>query len=232
MEIKIFADGANLDDIKRLNNDPLISGMTTNPALIRKAGISNYEDFIKEVVSIVKYKPVSFEVIADDFDEMIYQAKKIAKYGNNIYVKIPVTDTKKNLTTEVLEKLSISGIKLNVTAIMTLDQVKSVCRTIGNTAPSIISVFAGRISDTQRDIVPIMEEAKRFVESYDNQELLWASTRSIDNIRQAEKIGVDIITITPDILKKLGLKHKNLEDYSLETVQEFYRDAKKAGYTL
>jgi len=234
--IKIFADGADYNDIMRLYQDKRISGFTTNPALLKKAGVKNYEAFIREVSESIKDKPLSFEVIADDEKEMIRQAEKIQAYGDNIYVKIPITYTGGEYTSRVIGILSSNKIQLNVTAITTRLQVEyctnSFCFGLSK---SIISVFAGRISDTGKNAKKVIKSIKEMVEDTtysNNTELLWASTREIHNIKDAEECGCDIITIGPDILKKLDLIGKNLNDMSLDAVRGFYKDALDSGYTL
>jgi transaldolase len=232
MTIKIFADGANLEDIIRLNEDPRISGMTTNPTLLKKAGIVDYKEFAKEVLKHVKEKPVSFEVIADTEIEMVRQASSLASLADNVFVKIPITNTKGMSTSRVINELSRNKIKLNVTAIFTHNQVQEVSNIICDFTPAIISVFAGRIADTQVDPVPLMKLYKKIISPWKNQELLWASPREILNLKQAEECGCDIITMTPDLIAKMDLKNKDLTEYSLDTVQMFYGDAQKAGYIL
>jgi len=231
--IKIFADGASLPSMLESSRDPRIAGFTTNPTLMRKAGVSDYRAFAKEVLAAIKDKPISFEVFADDVPEMRRQAKEIATWGANVYVKIPVTNTKRESTESLVRELSGAGVKLNVTAICTLDQVRDVARALAGGAPSVVSVFAGRIADTGRDPIPLMKEALQICRaSAPTAELLWASPRELLNIVQAAEIGCDIITVTPDLLKKLELVGKDLADFSLETVQMFYKDAQAAGFVL
>jgi transaldolase len=232
MPIKIFADGANRDDIIELNKNPLIEGFTTNPTLLKKAGITNYEGFAKDILNIVKEKPISFEVFSDSSDGMIEQALKISSWGKNIFVKIPIMNTKGIYTTDVMEFLSKNGVKINATAIMTVDQVKMVSEAIKDNAPCIISVFAGRIFDTQIDATQIVIESSNAI-LCNSQQILWASPRQVFDVVLAQQCGADIITMTPDLIKKMiALKNKNLFEYSLETCQMFYNDAKEAGFEL
>jgi transaldolase len=231
--IKIFADGASLPSMLESARDPRIAGFTTNPTLMRKAGISDYRAFAKEVLAAIKDRPISFEVFADDVPEMRRQAREIATWGENVNVKIPVTNTKREPTTELVRELAGAGVKLNVTAICTLEQVRDVAQALKGGAPSIVSVFAGRIADTGRDPIPLMKEALAICRAAGkSMELLWASPRELLNIIQAAELGCDIITVTPDLLKKLELVGKDLADFSLETVQMFFRDAQAAGFKL
>ena len=232
-KVKLFADGANLSEMLALYKNPMISGFTTNPTLMRKAGITDYAGFAKQVVEAIPDRPVSFEVFADDLDGMLAQGKKIATWGKHVNVKIPVTNTKGEYTGPVLEKLAHNGVSLNVTAIMTVEQVKKVARSLAGGAPSIVSVFAGRIADTGVDPVPHMIECRKVLrELAPGAELLWASPRELLNVYHADESGCDIITATPDILAKLALGGKDLDQYSLETVQMFYRDATAAGFKI
>ncbi len=231
--IKIFADGASLPSMLESARDPRIAGFTTNPTLMRKAGISDYQAFAKEVLAAIRDKPISFEVFADDVSEMRRQAREIATWGDNVYVKIPVTNTKRESMAALVRELASGGVKLNVTAICTLEQVRDVARALAGGAPSVVSVFAGRIADTGRDPIPLMKEALQICRaSAPSAELLWASPRELLNIVQAAEIGCDIITVTPDLLKKLELVGKDLGDFSLETVQMFFKDAQAAGFKL
>ena len=232
IKTQIFADGASLPDILEMNKLPHISGFTTNPTLMKKAGVEDYTAFAKEVLSHIKDKPVSFEVFADDFDEMYAQAKKINEWAENVYVKIPVMNTKKQYAYELIQKLSDEGVKLNVTAVFTLEQVQQVKEALANSKGAVVSIFAGRIADTGVDPMPIMSEAKQMLADNSNVELLWASPRELLNIIQANEVGCDIITATPDVLKKLSSLEKDLEQFSHETVEMFYNDASSAGYTL
>jgi transaldolase len=230
--VKLFADGADIVGIKEMAANPAISGFTTNPTLMRKAGVSNYKSFAKEVLNIVSNKPVSFEVFADDFPTMERQAMEIASWGHNVNVKIPVTNTKSEFCGPLVKTLSDAGVQVNVTAIMTLDQVQRVTDALNPNTPAIISVFAGRIADTGRDPVPIMIKSIEIMKSKPKSELIWASPRELLNIFQAEEVGCHIITATNDILKKLSLVNKDLDLYSLETVMMFYKDADAAGYKI
>jgi len=230
--IKIFADGANLDEMIKQNENPIISGFTTNPTLLRKSGVKNYEEFAKEVLKHIKDKPISFEVFADDWREMKRQALKISEWQDNVYVKIPITNTKGESSYMLINNLANLGVKINVTAITTAVQVMEsiIALNVVNHTPSIVSIFGGRIADTFRDPVETMKVA--VASAMHNQEILWASPRELYNLKQAEECGVDIITMTNDLIKKLNLIGKNLDEYSLETVKLFYDDALKSGYTL
>lgn len=230
--VKVYADGADLESMVRFAELPSIAGFTTNPTLMRKSGISDYEAFARKVLDIIPVRPVSFEVFADDPEGMIRQAKVIASWGTNVVVKIPVTDTHGNPMTSVIEQLTAEGVQLNVTAMMTLTQVEQVTAALAGTRFGIVSVFAGRIADTGRDPMPIMSSALEITSAQPNVSLLWASPREILNVMQADEIGVDIITVTHDLLGKLALFGKSLEDYSLETVRMFYSDAQAAGFVL
>jgi transaldolase len=232
LKIKIFADGADLNGILDLYRNSYIAGFTTNPTLMRKSGISDYEQFSRQILEHIKDRPISFEVFSDEFDEMERQARKIASWGQNVYVKIPVTNTRHESSVELVRCLASEGIQLNVTALMTLEQVRTVSRALSNYAPSYISVFAGRIADTGYDPMPLMKEAVEIMSSNENQELIWASPRELLNIFHADKIGCHIITVTHDLLKKLSLVGKDLDEFSLDTVKMFYEDARKAGYRL
>ena len=232
MNIKLYCDGADLDDIRRLSDDDKIQGFTTNPTLMKKAGVADYYSFAKQAVDIVNPKPISLEVFSDDLDEMYVQAKKLAELGSNVYVKIPVTNTKGEFTGPILKRLSSEGVKLNVTAIFTLDQVKDVCTSLTVGTPAVISVFAGRVADTGVDPIPHMKNCKAIINAFDGFELLWASPREVLNVYQADECGCEIITATPGILSKLKLCGKPLDEFSLETVQMFYDDAVAVGYTL
>jgi transaldolase len=238
-KIKIFADGASVPSILASAKNPRIAGFTTNPTLMRKDGVSDYRAFAREVLAHVKALPISFEVFADDFAEMRRQAQEIRSWGDNVYVKIPITNTRRESSIPLVAELAASGVKVNVTAICTLAQVAAAAKALAGGAPSVVSVFAGRIADTGRDPVPLMREALALCRARDDAgqadrriELLWASPRELLNIVQAAEVGCDIITVTPDLLKKLELVGKDLADYSLETVQMFFRDAKAAGYVL
>ena len=232
LKIKIFADGADLRGIREMYRNPQIGGFTTNPTLMRKAGVEDYESFAREVLSVVTDLPVSFEVFADDLSEMEAQARRIASWGRNVNVKIPVTNTRGDFTGPILERLSRDEVQLNVTAIMTLDQVRRVTEALDPDTPSIVSVFAGRIADSGIDPVPHMSAALEILQEKPRAELLWASPRELFNVVQAEKIGCHIITVPNDLLKKLALFGKDLREYSLETVRMFYEDASSAGYSI
>ncbi len=232
LRIKLFADGADKAGILEMYKNPLIKGFTTNPTLMRKAGITDYVSFAKEIVGAIKDRPISFEVFSDDFDEMERQARIIASWGKEVYVKIPVTNTKRESALPLIGRLAEAGVKLNVTAVMTLSQVRDLCLVLAGGPPSVVSVFAGRIADTGRDPMPLMTAAVELTRLASNIELLWASPRELLNIFQADAVGCDIITATNDILKKLELFGKDLSDFSLETVKMFRDDAVKAGFTL
>ena len=230
--IKLFADGADKQGILEMYKNPSIDGFTTNPTLMRKAGITDYVTFAKEILDEITDKPVSFEVFADEYKEMEQQALKISKWGENVYVKIPVMNTKKIPSYELIRHLSLKGVKINITAIMTLEQVRLVSESVIGGPSCFVSVFAGRIADTGVDPVPLMRQALKILKIAPNAELLWASPREVLNVYQAESIGCPIITATNDILKKLNLKAKDLTEFSQETVQMFYQDAKASGFKL
>lgn len=232
LKVKIFADGAELDGILELYRNPYITGFTTNPTLMRKSGLSDYEKFSRQVLEHISDRPISFEVFSDEFDEMERQARKIASWGKNVYVKIPVTNTRRESSAELVRRLASEGVQLNVTALMTLDQVREVSKALESHAPSYISVFAGRIADTGRDPMPLMKEAVEIMSPHKTQELIWASPRELLNIFHADEVNCHIITVTHDILKKLSLVGKGLDEYSLDTVKMFHEDALKAGYKL
>ena len=232
LKIKLFADGADKAQILQAQASPLIKGFTTNPTLMRAAGVKDYETFAHEVLAAVTDKPISFEVFADDFPEMERQAHKIAGWADNVYVKIPITNTKKEPSLELIRRLSHSGVKVNVTAILSLEQVQGASEALAGGAPSVVSVFAGRIADTGLDPVPLMAEALKHVVPHPGMELLWASPRELLNIFQANDIGCHIITATDGVLSKLKVVGKELNQYSLETVQMFYNDAAHSGYKL
>jgi transaldolase len=232
LKIKIFADGADKAGMLEMYEKPYIHGLTTNPTLMRKAGINDYVAFAKDIISIIKDKPLSFEVFSDDFDEMERQALEIASWGDNVYVKIPITNTKKESSCPLIKRLADQKVKLNVTAMMTLDQVRDVMAALNPDVPSYVSIFAGRIADTGYDPIPLMTEAVELLKVNPKAELIWASPRELLNIFQADEIGCQIITVTNDILKKLSLVGYNLEDYSLDTVKMFYNDAQSAGFKI
>ncbi len=232
LKVKIFADGADLDAILELYRNPYITGFTTNPTLMAKSGISDYEKFSRQVLEHISDRPISFEVFSDEFDEMERQARKIASWGKNVYVKIPITNTRRESAQGLVQRLAAEGVQLNVTAMMTLEQVRTISAALKDHAPSYISVFAGRIADTGRDPMPLMKEAVEIMSPYKTQELIWASPRELLNIFHADEIGCHVITVTPDILKKLAQVGKDLDEYSLDTVKMFYADAQKAGFKL
>jgi transaldolase len=232
LKIKIFADGADLAGIRAMYANPTIKGFTTNPTLMRKAGIADYEAFGRSVLATVPDRPVSLEVFADEFDEMIAQGRTIASWGRNVNVKIPVSNTKGAFSGPVISKLAAAGVVLNITAIMTVEQVRAVADCLDPDVPAIISVFAGRIADTGVDPVPHMIRCRDALKYRPQAELLWASPRELLNIFQADEIGCHIITVTNDVLAKLALVGKNLDEYSLETVKMFYRDATGAGFSI
>ena len=232
LKIKLFADGADKAQILRSKANPLIKGFTTNPTLMRAAGVSDYEAFAREILEIVEGLPISFEVFADDFAEMERQARKIALWGENVYVKIPITTTKGETAMGLASRLSHSGVKVNVTAVLTLDQVRTSAEALAGGAPSVISVFAGRIADTGRDPVPVMTEALAILASRPGVELLWASPRELMIIFQADDVGCHIMTATDGVLSKLQTVGKDLAEYSLETVAMFHTDAVRSGYRL
>ena len=232
LRVKIFADGADLPGITKLYANPVIKGFTTNPTLMRKAGVTDYAAFAREILKVVPDRPVSFEVFADDFPEMERQAHEIASWGANVNVKIPVTTTKGQFCGPVIQRLSAAGVVVNVTALMTLEQVKQVTECLSPKTAAIISVFAGRVADTGRDPVPMMTEAVEVMKAKPKAELIWASPRELLNIFQADDVGCHIITVTHDVLGKLGLVGKDLDDYSLDTVKMFHTDATAAGFTI
>ena len=230
--IEIFADGADKAGMMEMYRHPLIKGFTTNPTLMRKAGISDYRAFALDILAAIADRPISLEVFSDDFAEMERQAREIARWGENVYVKIPVTNTCGEPSERVIRALTRAGVKVNVTALLTLDQVRDVSAVLSEGAAACISVFAGRVADTGRDPVPLMAAAVELLRPYPNIELIWASPRELLNIFQADAIGCHIITATNDILAKLPLVGKDLREYSLDTVKMFRNDAVKAGFTL
>ncbi|MGO9100552.1 MAG: transaldolase [Mycobacterium sp.] len=230
--VKIYADGADLESMVVLSEKPHIAGFTTNPTLMRKSGVDDYEGFARKVLEAITDRPISFEVFADDAAGMLRQARLISSWGDNVYVKIPVTDTSGNSTADVVAELTADGVQLNVTALMTVAQVETVTAALSGTRGGIVSVFAGRIADTGRDPIPIMASALAITSAQRNVSLLWASPREILNVRQADDIGVDIITVTHDMLGKLSLFGKDLDEYSLDTVKMFDNDARAVGYKL
>jgi len=232
LRVKLFADGADKAAMLDMYRKPWISGFTTNPTLMHKAGIQDYEAFARDILRAIPDRPISLEVFADEFDQMERQALKIAEWGANVYVKIPVTNTRREPSYDLICRLARRGVKLNVTAILALDQVRDVASALGGHAPSCVSVFAGRVADTGRDPLPMMTSAVEILRPYPTMELIWASPRELLNIVQADAIGCHIITVTNDILNKLSLLDKDLHDYSLETVEMFHKDAVKSGFSI
>lgn len=232
LSIKVYSDGAVLETMLKDLNSGLVSGFTTNPSLMKKAGITSYIGFAKEVLKDIKEFPVSFEVFADDIETMEKEAEKIASLGENVYVKIPVTNSKGESTVDLMKRLAAKGVKINATAIFTLEQVREVVGALKAGTPGIVSVFAGRIADTGVNPVPIMKEALSICRQKDGVELLWASPRETYNIYQADELGVDIITCTSDLIQKLSLNGKDLTEYSLETVQMFLKDSTSLGFKI
>jgi transaldolase len=232
LRIKVFADGASLDDMRRLAALPIVSGFTTNPTLMRKAGVSDYARFAHEALELIDGRPISFEVLADDFCEMERQAREIAQWGANVYVKIPISDTHGRPATALLRRLSGDGLKINVTAVMTMCQVASAVEALAGGAPSNISIFAGRIADTGRDPMPIICEALSMASAEPTIEVIWASPREVLNVEQADCAGCHIITLTTDLLNKLALRGRSLDEFSRETVQMFYDDAVRSGFAV
>ena len=232
LRVKIFADGADRAGMLEMARKPFIAGLTTNPTLMRKAGVTDYRAFARDLLSVIRDKPVSFEVFCDEFSEMERQAREIASWGDNVYVKIPVTNCQGEGSYGLVRRLAKAGVKQNVTALTSLSQVRDVSAALGDSAESYVSVFAGRVADTGRDPVPIMAAAVEVMRPFPNQQLIWASPRELLNIFQADAIGCHVITVTNDVLKKLDLVGKDLAEYSLETVKMFYHDAKAAGFTL
>lgn len=232
LKVKIFADGADKTGMLEMYEKTYIHGLTTNPTLMKKAGVTDYKGFCKDILSVINDKPLSFEVFSDDFSEMERQAHEIASWGENVYVKIPITNTKSESCYQLIKNLSDQNIKVNVTALMTIGQVKGVCDNLNSSVPSYISIFAGRIADTGVDPIPVMKEALSIMKSQPSSELIWASPRELLNVLQADQIGCHVITVTNDILRKLSLIDYDLESYSLDTVKMFHEDAVSAGYTL
>lgn len=232
LQVKIFADGAEKKGMLELYRLPYVKGFTTNPTLMRKAGISDYAAFAREIIAAIPDRPLSFEVFADEFAEMERQALLISTWGEQVYVKIPITNTKAESACPLIERLTVAGVKVNVTAMLTVAHVRDACRALRGTPGAFVSVFAGRIADTGVDPVPLMAEAVALVNTVPHAELIWASSRELLNIFQADAIGCHIITVTHDVLKKLSLIGKDLTEYSLDTVKMFYSDARAAGYTL
>jgi len=232
LKVKIFADGASKKDILELNSKDFIKGFTTNPSLMKKSGITDYESFSKEILQIVNKKPFSLEVFADDFEEIEKQARKISQWGENVYVKIPISNSKGEKSIRLIKKLSNEGVKLNITAIFTIKQIEETIDALNNNVNSIISIFAGRIADTGADPLPYIIKAKDLIGDNENMMTLWASTRQIYSIFEADKVGCDIITVPHEMLNKLDILGKNLEEYSLETVNQFYKDAISSNFNI
>ena len=232
LKVKIFADGADKAGMLEMYEKPFIKGLTTNPTLMKKAGILDYRAFCKDILTSIKDKPLSFEVFSDDFSEMESQALEIASWGKNVYVKIPITNTKQEACYDLVKRLAAKKVKLNITALMTIDQVSNVVASLDPSVPSYVSVFAGRVADTGYDPVPMMAKAVDILKAAPASELIWASPRELLNIFQADDIGCHVITVTNDILKKLSLVGYDLDQYSLDTVKMFYKDAVDAGFKL
>lgn len=232
LNIKIFADGANVTEMKKVYSEGIVKGFTTNPTLMKKDGVKDYVAFAKDVLSEIKDMPISFEVFTDDFESMERQAREIGSWGDNVFIKIPITNTKGEPSYELIKKLSDDGMKLNITAMLTLEQIKNVSKSINEKTPAIVSLFAGRIADTGRDPIPYIKESLNILKGNSNAELLWASSRELLNIFQAEECGCHIITVTNDLLKKLQMVNKDLKELSLDTVKMFYNDASSAGYNF
>jgi transaldolase len=232
LKVKIFADGADFEGMIEMSKKPFITGLTTNPTLMRKAGITNYEDFARKILREITNKSISLEVFSDNLDEMKLQGEKIASWGENVYVKIPITNTQGESTKAVIKYLVEKNVKVNVTAIMTTNQISEIINVLNPKIPSYISIFAGRIADTGRDPLPVMSDAISLLEGNSSAEIIWASPRELLNIFQADQMNCHIITATNDILNKLFLVGKNLNEYSLETVKMFYEDAKKSKYQI
>jgi len=232
LSVKIFADGADEKSMLEMYKTPHIKGLTTNPTLMRKAGVEDYRVFCRGLLNTITEKPISFEVFSDEFDEMEKQALEISSWADNVYVKVPVTNTRGETAAPLVRSLSDSGVKVNVTAVFTSVQIEEIEQALNPEIPSYVSIFAGRIADTGVDPVPIMREAVAVLDHLKKCELIWASPRELLNIFQADEVGCHVITVTSDVLKKLGLVGMDLREYSLETVQMFFDDALAAGYSL
>ena len=232
MKIKIFADGADIQVIQKMAKNPVIQGFTTNPTLMRKSNVGDYKAFSLEVLKTIPNLPISFEVFSDDFREMKLQALEIASWGKNVYVKIPVSNTKREFSGPLIKELSDAGVQVNVTAMMTVKQTKEVLSSLSKKTASYLSLFAGRIADTGRDPLPIMQESLELMKTHPKSELIWASPRELLNVFQADAIGCHVITATADIIAKLSLVGKDLDQFSLDTVQMFYQDAVAAKFTI
>ena len=232
LSVKIFADGADKAGMLEMYANPLIEGFTTNPTLMRKAGVRDYRTFAHEIIEAIPDRPISFEVLSDEFEEMETQASEISSWGENVYVKVPVMNTRAQPSYALMERLARAGVKVNATALLTLDQVRHVSAALAGGASAYVSVFAGRVADTGRDPVPLMAAAVELLRPYPNLELVWASPRELLNLFQADAVGCHIITVTNDLLRKLPLVGKDLHKFSLDTVRMFYNDAQQAGYEL
>jgi transaldolase len=232
LSVRIFADGADLAGMLEMSRRPYIKGFTTNPTLMRKAGVADYRSFARRVLDAIRDRPVSFEVLSDEFGVMERQAREIATWGENVYVKIPVTNTRREPSYDLVRRLALDGVKVNVTALMSLDQVRQAAAAVAGGAPSYVSVFAGRVADTGRDPVPMMAEAVRILRDAPRAELIWASPRELLNVYHADEVGCHVITVTNDILAKLPHVGRDLEDFSLDTVKMFFDDATRAGFSL
>jgi transaldolase len=232
LNVELYADGADLEGMLEMYSKPYIKGLTTNPTLMKKAGITDYTAFAREVLDRISDKPISFEVFSDELSDMLIQARKISSWGENVFVKIPVTNTRGESTAAIVKTLASEGVKLNVTALMTVEQVKTISDALNPSVPSNVSIFAGRIADTGLDPMSIMKSSLEIVKSNRNCKIIWASPRELLNVFQANEIDCHIITATNDILKKLSLVGKNLDEYSLETVEMFHKDATAAGYSI
>ena len=232
LKIKIFADGANEEQMLKLSKLNYIKGLTTNPSLMKKAGIKNYTNFSKKILTKIKKKPISFEVFSDNLDEIYKQAKIISSWGKNVYVKIPVTNSKGRNCNSIIKRLSNENVNLNITAVFTMSQINSLKKVLNPKSKSIISIFAGRIADTGRNPSEIIKKSIKIFLKYKKTEILWASTREVFNIYEANNLKCHIITVTPDVLKKLQLRNYSLKKYSLDTIRDFYNDAKKVGYKI
>lgn len=232
LRVRIFADGADTRGMLEMSRLPYIAGFTTNPTLMRKAAIADYRAFAREVLAEITDRPISFEVFSDEFREMERQAHEIASWGPNVYVKVPVTNTRREPACALIRTLAAAGVQLNVTAVMTLSQVRDIAAALAGGPPAFVSVFAGRIADTGRDPVPLMAAAVELLRPHPNEQMIWASPREVLNLFHADAVGCDVITMTNDLLKKLTLVGKDLSDFSLETVQMFHDDAARAGYSL
>ena len=232
LKVKVFADGADKTAMLELYRNPLVRGFTTNPTLMRKAGVADYRAFALDVLEHIPDRPISLEVFADEFPEMRRQAREIAGWGEHVYVKIPITNTRGESSIPLVRDLTGAGVKVNVTALLALDQVRDVTAAVAGGAPAFVSVFAGRIADTGRDPVPLMAAALELLALAPNAELIWASPREVLNVVQADAIGCHVITVTSDVLAKIGQLGKDLHEFSLDTVRMFRNDAVKAGYAL